>query len=59
MIEVTFDWSIQSYIADVTMQTLTFQWISSFLTMPHQRVVTDNTFYSLTAVTSGAPQGTA
>ena len=27
--------------------------------MRHQRVVTDNTFSSLTAVTSGTPQGTA
>ena len=35
----------------------TFQWISSFLAMRHQRVVIDNTFSSLTAVTSGVPQG--
>ena len=36
----------------------TFQWISSFLTMRHQRVAIDNTFSSLIAVTSGVPQGT-
>ena len=36
---------------------ITFQWISSFLAMRHQRVVIDNTFSSLTAVTSGVPQG--
>ena len=35
----------------------TFQWISSFLTMCHQRVVIDNSFSILTAVTSGVPQG--
>ena len=45
-------------LADVTMQNLTFQGISSFLTMRHQRVVTDNTSSSVTAVTSGVPQGT-
>ena len=37
---------------------ITFQWISSFLAMRHQRVVIDNTFSSLTSVTSGVPQGT-
>ena len=37
---------------------ITIQWISSFLTTRHQRVVIDNTFSSLTAVTSGIPQGT-
>ena len=37
---------------------ITFRWISSFLAMRHQRVVIDNTFSSLTAVTSGVPQGT-
>ena len=37
---------------------ITFQWISSFLAMRHQRVVIDNTFSSLTAVTSSVPQGT-
>ena len=36
---------------------ITFQWISSFLAMCHQRVVIDNTFSSLTAVTPGIPQG--
>ena len=36
----------------------TFQWISSFLTMHHQRVVIRNTFSNLTPVTSGLPQGT-
>ena len=41
-----------------TITGTTFQWISSFLTMHHQRVVIDNTFSNLTAVTSGVPQGT-
>ena len=36
----------------------TFQWISSFLAMRHQRVAIDNTFSNLAAVTSGVPQGT-
>ena len=36
----------------------TFQGISSFLAMWHQRVVIENTFSSLTAVTSGVHQGT-
>ena len=36
---------------------ITLQWISSFLAMRHQRVVINNTFSSLTAVTSGIPQG--
>ena len=35
----------------------TFQWILSFLTMLHQRVVIDNTFSNLTLVTSDVPQG--
>ena len=34
---------------------ITFQWILSFLAMCHQRVVIDNTFSSLTAVTLGIP----
>ena len=38
-------------------QELPFQWISSFLAMCHQRVVIENTFSSLTAVTSGVPHG--
>ena len=37
---------------------ITFLWISSFLAMHHQRVVIDNTFSSLTTVTSGIPHGT-
>ena len=36
----------------------TFQWISSFLAMRHQRVAIDNTFSNLAAVTSGVLQGT-
>ena len=36
----------------------TFQWISSFLTMRHQRVVISNTFSNLPPVASGLPQGT-
>ena len=36
---------------------ITFQWILSFPTMHHKRVVIDNTFSSLTAVTSSIPQG--
>ena len=36
----------------------TFQWISSFLAMRHQKVAIDNTFSNLTAVISGVPQGT-
>ena len=35
----------------------TFQWISPFLAMRHQRVAIDNTFANLAAVTSGVPQG--
>ena len=42
----------------ITETIATFQWISSFLTMRHQRVIIDNTFSSLISVTSGIPQGT-
>ena len=44
----------------VSQELATFQWILSFLTMRHQRerVIIDNTFSSLIAVTSGIPQGT-